>query len=542
MNKKCTLLAVACMAAGVFTAQAASSTIPTGSGVYFLKSGSKGIDGGKYIATYDRGFQYMGDTIPSVNLSRGQWYIQENNGKYNVVDRNANTALILNGEITAVQDLPNAYTFGSYSDTIVVEYLPMGLRDKYLGSMYFTPDELSDYGYALNMVSGTAGVENLFAFTSDTLVQVKNADVKDALIFKLVPNDTIVVGGAQQIGDTLSVISYRFVSQFDNRYLAENKTDPKGVKFSTWGEPLAFVFYTMPDGLRYTAHTTDGRLLSSNVSTSYLGLTAPGTGEAAYFSLVEVNAPNYGTVSDGHKKIGSDNRYLTMNPLNRFAEMTTEGETILKAEYDADNFSLWVAKADTVVSGKDLYYITSALRTQGETVNPQIRYYLSSLRDSNKVFTNSTIQYYRVGFITGDTLTTMPDSPALFAFKTAQEGGYYLENLREMNRNASDKTPYVGYVNGVVVMQPDPSAVFTVESTTGPTANEALAAEEITILAGPGSVIIRNASGKKVSLSNILGKTVGSAVISSDYFTLPAEKGIVVVSVEGQTPQKVLVR
>lgn len=542
MNKKCTLLAVACMAAGVFTAQAASLTIPTGSGVYFLKSGSKGIDGGKYIATYDRGFQYMGDTIPSVNLSRGQWYIQENNGKYNVVDRNANTALILNGEITAVQDLPNAYTFGSYSDTIVVEYLPMGLRDKYLGSMYFTPDELSDYGYALNMVSGTAGVENLFAFTSDTLVQVKNADVKDALIFKLVPNDTIVVGGAQQIGDTLSVISYRFVSQFDNRYLAENKTGPKGVKFSTWGEPLAFVFYTMPDGLRYTAHTTDGRLLSSNVSTSYLGLTAPGTGEAAYFDLVEVNAPNYGTVADGHKKIGSDNRYLTMNPLNRFAEMTTEGETILKAEYDADNFSLWVAKADTVVSGKDLYYITSALRTPGETVNPQIRYYLSSLRDSNKVFTNSTIRYYRVGFITGDTLTTMPDSPALFAFKTAQEGGYYLENLKEMNRSASNKTPYVGYVNGVVVMQPDPSAVFTVESTTGPTANEALAAEEITILAGPGSVIIRNASGKKVSLSNILGKTVGVAVISSDYFTLPADKGIVVVSVEGQTPQKVLVR
>ena len=58
-------------------------TIPTGTGVYFLQKVSEGANNGKYYVTKNT---FMGgDSVPSVNLARGQWYIKENNGKYSVV-------------------------------------------------------------------------------------------------------------------------------------------------------------------------------------------------------------------------------------------------------------------------------------------------------------------------------------------------------------------------------------------------------------------------------------------------------------------------
>ena len=53
---------------------------------------------------------------------------------------------------------------------------------------------------------------------------------------------------------------------------------------------------------------------------------------------------------------------------------------------------------------------------------------------------------------------------------------------------------------------------------------------------------ILNAAGKTVTLSNILGQTTASAIASSDNFVMPASKGIVVVSVDGETAQKVVVK
>ena len=63
-----------------------------------------------------------------------------------------------------------------------------------------------------------------------------------------------------------------------------------------------------------------------------------------------------------------------------------------------------------------------------------------------------------------------------------------------------------------------------------------------TVIAGEASVTVLNAAGKTVTLSNILGQTTASAIASSDNFVMPASKGIVVVSVDGETAQKVVVK
>ena len=80
-------------------------TIPTGTGVYFLQKVSEGADNGKYYVTKDA---FMGgDSVPSMNLARGQWYIKENNGKYSVVDRQSNSSMIVDQEVFAVQGKEN---------------------------------------------------------------------------------------------------------------------------------------------------------------------------------------------------------------------------------------------------------------------------------------------------------------------------------------------------------------------------------------------------------------------------------------------------
>ena len=82
------------------------ANIPTGSGVYFLQSASKGTKGKYYVKKNS----FMGgDSVPSVNLPRGQWYIKTENGKYSVVDRESDDAFILNQEIFEVAEMEDTY-------------------------------------------------------------------------------------------------------------------------------------------------------------------------------------------------------------------------------------------------------------------------------------------------------------------------------------------------------------------------------------------------------------------------------------------------
>ena len=137
------------------------------------------------------------------------------------------------------------------------------------------------------------------------------------------------------------------------------------------------------------------------------------------------------------------------------------------------------------------------------------------------------------------TTKTMKNNPALFAFKTAEEGGYYLENQKELNENGK---PYVGVVNGFAVMQATPSAAFEVQTASAPTANEEMNVSEIKVISNDGQVIVTNASGKMITLSNILGQIIGVRRANSEYFSMPATSGIVLVTVEGDATYKVIVK
>lgn len=499
------------------------TTIPTGTGVYFLKRANKDANEGRYYVTSNT---YMDDK-PSVNLAKGQWYIKETNGKYSIVDRSENTTFAsLNSEAFAVQGMANTYTFGSSTDSVTIEFQPVNLNDHYLGSLYFTENELNDNGYVLNLISGTTGVSNIYAYTTDSILKGKVGDAKDAAIFKLIPSDTVSAGGAVTLGDELFVISYKLKGLFNSHTITAQSDS---LKFSKSESALSFKFISDATAEKYAMLSSTNQYVGMNVNTSCVQLSE----KAAYVNLEAVDAPEYASFASAHKRLAYNNNALAMNPLNFFAEMKDEGNPITKANYEADNFSLWVEQ-DTVIAGKQLYFISSGVANGGKA-EANIRYYLAA-KDTTRAGIDADT--YAM-FISHDSIKTMKNNPALFAFKTAEEGGYYLENQKELNENGK---PYVGVVNGFAVMQATPSAAFEVQTASAPTANEEMNVSEIKVISNDGQVIVTNASGKMITLSNILGQIIGVRRANSEYFSMPATSGIVLVTVEGDATYKVIVK
>ena len=499
------------------------TTIPTGTGIYFLKRANKDANEGRYYVTSNT---YMDDK-PSVNLAKGQWYIKETDGKYSIVDRSENTTFAsLNSEAFAVQGMANTYTFGSSTDSVTIEFQPVNLNDHYLGSLYFTENELNDNGYVLNLISGTTGVSNIYAYTTDSILKGKVGDAKDAAIFKLIPSDTVSAGGAVTLGDELFVISYKLKGLFNSDTITAQSDS---LKFSKSESALSFKFISDATAEKYAMLSSTNQYVGMNVNTSCVQLSE----KAAYVNLEAVDAPEYASFASAHKRLAYNNNALAMNPLNFFAEMKDEGNPITKTNYGADNFSLWVEQ-DTVIAGKQLYFISSGVANGGKA-EANIRYYLAA-KDTTRAGIDADT--YAM-FISHDSIKTMKNNPALFAFKTAEEGGYYLENQKELNENGK---PYVGVVNGFAVMQATPSAAFEVQTASAPTANEEMNVSEIKVISNDGQVIVTNASGKMITLSNILGQIIGVRRANSEYFSMPATSGIVLVTVEGDATYKVIVK
>ena len=68
------------------------------------------------------------------------------------------------------------------------------------------------------------------------------------------------------------------------------------------------------------------------------------------------------------------------------------------------------------------------------------------------------------------------------------------------------------------------------------------AASKVTVAGGQGNITIYNAAGKRIVISDILGRTVANFKVSSDNESVSAPAGIIVVAIEGEKAIKVVVK
>ncbi|MCJ2381732.1 DUF6383 domain-containing protein [Parabacteroides sp. AGMB00274] len=501
-------------------------TLANGSGVYFLKNVGKTANAGKYLygnEDKDEKYEYVSET-PSVYNPDGQWYVKEENGKYSIVDRLKGTTYASNSEIFAVNGVSGAYTVAGRTDTLSFEYQPkVDLKDKYLGSLYFTEAELKEKAIQLNLQAVDGVVVPISV--SDSVLFADTEE--DAKIFGLEVKEKSVVGGAKVLGDTLYAVSYHLKDQFGDRYLVKDEESKSLIVSAYQQSILDVVFESTKYGDTYEMKVGD-EYVTYNTKSNLLLL---GTSEEAFkFKVDIIDAPQYETVESSHLRFGSNGKYLTMNPLTLWAELKNEGQEITKADYTADNFSFKIEKADTVIPGKPVYLISTCMIGADDETS-DVRYYLSAI---------DTVQHEgknRLGFIpSNDTIRTSKNSPAYFSLKKNEDGSLWLENINVKGG------AFVSQIANTLVMS-NTGMNFSVEKASAPTANEEIEAPTSVVVAGGhNSVTVMNAKDKKIVLTDILGKIVGNYLVTSDRFTVPASRGLLIVAIEGEVAQKVIVK
>ena len=83
---------------------------------------------------------------------------------------------------------------------------------------------------------------------------------------------------------------------------------------------------------------------------------------------------------------------------------------------------------------------------------------------------------------------------------------------------------------------------FDITGAAAPTANEGVSATEVKVIATDGAINIKNAAGKNVVISTILGQIVANEVLTSDNATISVPAGIAIVSIDGEEAVKVSVK
>ena len=157
-----------------------------------------------------------------------------------------------------------------------------------------------------------------------------------------------------------------------------------------------------------------------------------------------------------------------------------------------------------------------------------------------------------------DTLkTTVDNKEVLVAAKANQNKGILggIQNYQFQIVKPSDAednyvirvantTDYLANFNGVLgfITNKDNAMRVIVEGQAAPTANEGVSATEVKVIATDGAINIKNAAGKNVVISTILGQIVANEVLTSDNATISVPAGIAIVSIDGEEAVKVSVR
>ena len=273
------------------------------------------------------------------------------------------------------------------------------------------------------------------------------------------------------------------------------------------------------------------------------------------------------SAKDGHITLKSElGNYITMND---------DRDGIVVNEEVSDTYYLYVTDEKAVVPS---FYITKGVAAEnGERMymfNPvdSAAYYVTINGEYSRKYQwneDNIKAMFKPGIIneTRDTLSlTMKGEEGKKVAKEADDNdgniwgglnrfkfqiieasdaeGYY--RIRQLSANAYGDprvTRYLSNVNDKLTWSNKAQALlFDINEVAAPTANESVSATEVKVIATDGAVNIKNAAGKNVVISTILGQIVANEVLTSDNATISVPAGIAIVSVDGEEAVKVSVR
>ena len=388
--------------------------------------------------------------------------------------------------------------------------------------------------------------------------QVKANETKlDTVFVNTVTYNYYKDGKLTEAKDTLKAISYNFASLKnagkDAAGDAYDRVDA-GFTLKNTGDADKFIFRKVAD--RYQIANAKG--YGNGIFVEYDGVTDnkfevnSGTSNitnAAAFALNPVAiAPSY-EMPESHVAFEINGAYLGVKADGN-AIMTNDTLMLKSTAVDA-SFSFYAFSADKEEAKTPSYYLSSNGMMLYNT-SDSIKKINDAIADLSPIFDAEEIaelkaekeQYYK-------------DSKQLVKFQQAKyanaeeiavaSGAIKGDALKPFKFNVFDvdgqavlKSVNGGYVtvlNDVVVLDGNSTtaAKFNVVAAEAPTSNESVSASEVKVIANNGSVVVKNAAGKNVVVSTILGQVVANEVLTSDNATINVPAGIVVVAVEGES-------
>ena len=220
---------------------------------------------------------------------------------------------------------------------------------------------------------------------------------------------------------------------------------------------------------------------------------------------------------------------------------TTDSEKIIP--------SFYISKA-----GKFMYHATDSMKNYAAVHPTKTNPY--ELIINGNTFAKAI---FKTGeLVNSDTLKTTVDNKEVIVAKKADQNKGILGNIKNFQFQivkpsdaednyvirVKDTYAYLANFNGELgfISDKDNAMRVIVEGQAAPTANEGVSATEVKVIATEGAINIKNAAGKNVVISTILGQIVANEVLTSDNATISVPAGIAIVSIDGEEAVKVSVR
>ena len=387
--------------------------------------------------------------------------------------------------------------------------------------------------------------------------QVKANETKlDTVFVNTVTYNYYKDGKLTEAKDTLKAISYNFSSLKNaGKDAAGDAYDRVDAAFDLKNANDAGKFMFRKVGERYQIiEAADDSKYADNKYIQYVDAgndfqkTASVEDAAAFALNPAAIAPSY-EMPESHVAFEINGAYLGVKADGN-AIMTNDTSMLKSTAVDA-SFSFYAFSADKEEAKTPSYYLSSNGMMLYNT-SDSIKKIDDAIADLSPIFDAEEIaelkaekeQYYK-------------DSKQLVKFQQAKyanaeeiavaSGAINGDALKPFKFNVFDvdgqavlKSVNGGYVtvlNDVVVLDSNSTtaAKFNVVAAEAPTSNESVSASEVKVIANNGSIIVKNAAGKNVVVSTILGQVVANEVLTSDNATINVPAGIVVVAVEGES-------
>ena len=323
---------------------------------------------------------------------------------------------------------------------------------------------------------------------------------------------------------------------------------------------------------------------------SAAGATSAATKAAtgAFANSAKINALNDADFAYASLNLQDMNDYETLKAVSRHAtfeavnvaggvSMQENKNGILEGIIGADALTFWLDTADSEKATPS-FYISKGIAKAEETkaYNDEVRNFLFNPNDSAKIYNegaattavnkkyilegtkNNLKAIFRpAALIAEDTMTTVVDGKEVTVVTKdadadkAQVNGLksFQYGIRLADKDVADEYiiqsklngQYLYNLNGKLGFTDDKKQALVVTLGEGDaTANEAIAAENVAVIAGEGVVTVKGAAGKQVVVSNILGQVIANKVATSDEETIAVAAGVAVVVVDGEATKVVV--